>query len=117
MKKLALALLPAFALAACSEEPAPAPQPTPTETVAAIPEEPALPAPDATIFAETFAKACPAAKAVSTSACKRAGFGSEDVICQYGLGKDEYLRHSATLTPGDGEWTVADPETVCAQGA
>ncbi|MEE1877165.1 hypothetical protein [Altererythrobacter litoralis] len=117
MKKLALALLPAFALAACGEEPAPAPQPTPTETAVAVPEEPALPAPDAAVFAETLAKACPAAKPVSTSACKRAGFGSENVICQYGLGKDEYLRHSATLTPGDGEWTVAEPETVCAQGA
>ena len=115
MKKIALALLPVLALAACGEEPAPAPQPT--ETAVAEPEVPALPAPDEGVFAATIAKACPSAKPVSTSVCKRAGFGSSDVICNYGLGEDEYLRHSATLTPGDGEWTVVDTETVCAQGA
>ena len=117
MKKIALSLLPLLVLAACAEEAAPAPEPSPTETAVAVPEEPALPAPDEKVFAETFAKACPAAKKVSTSACKRAGFGSEDVICDYGLGEDEYLRHKATLTPGDGEWNVVDTETVCAQGA
>ncbi len=42
---------------------------------------------------------------------------SSDVICSYGLGEDEFLRHKATLTPGDGEWNIADPETICAQGA
>ena len=39
------------------------------------------------------------------------------MICEYGLGDDEYRRDSATLTPGDGEWTLAEPEAVCAQSA
>lgn len=117
MNKIALSLLPLLALAACAEEAAPAPEPTPSETAMAEPIEPALPAPDEAVFAETFANACPSAKPVSTSVCKRAGFGSEDMICEYGLGDDEYLRHSATLNPGDDAWIVADTETVCAQGA
>lgn len=117
MKKICLSLLPILALTACGQEAAPEPEPTPTETAVAEPEEPSLPAPDEGVFAEVLAKACPSAKPVSTSVCKRAGFGSQDVICNYGLGEDEYLRHSATLTPGDGAWTVVDTETVCAQGA
>lgn len=117
MKKIALSLASVLALAACGEEPAPAPEPTATETAVAEPEEPALPAPDEEVFAATFAKACPSAKPVSTSVCKRAGLASDNMICEYGLGDDEYLRHKATLTPGDGEWIVADTETVCAQGA
>ena len=117
MKKIALSLLPIMALAACGEEPVPAPEPTPTETAVAEPEEPALPAPDEAVFAETFAKACPAAKPVNHSVCKRAGFGSDNFVCEYGLGDDEYLRHKATMTPGDGEWAVDNSETVCAQGA
>jgi len=114
MKTLPIALFASIALVACSEEPAP--EPAPVETAQPEPE-PSLPAPSAEIFSETFAKACPAQKSINMSACKRAGFGSSDVICDYGLGDDEFLRHKATLTPGDGEWTVADPETVCAQGA
>jgi hypothetical protein len=108
-------LLPALALslAACGEEPAPAPAPTATAT----PTTPALPAPDQELFTGVLAEACPEAEPVSTAFCKRAGFGSSDVICEYGLGDDEYRRDKATLTPGDGEWTLADPEAVCAQSA
>jgi len=112
-------LLPPFALcalvAACSQE-QPAPEPEP-KAVAAEPAKPSLPAPDAEIFKAVFAKACPKAKPVNKSVCKRAGFGSHDVICEYGLGTDEYLRHKATLTPGEGEWVLANPEKTCAQGA
>lgn len=103
------------ALAACgSEEPAP----EPTVAVATTPEvEPSLPAPDAAAFSAAFAEACPSAKEVSTSLCRSRGLGREGFICDYGLGNDEYRRHSATLLPGDGKWTLADPETTCAAGA
>ena len=43
--------------------------------------------------------------------------GKADFTCQFGLGDDHYLRYDATLTPGDGEWTLVDPTTTCAQGA
>ncbi len=114
MNKLAL-ILPIFALAACSEEPAT--DQAPAETVVAEPAAPSLPAPDADVLIAAFSKACSEAEAINVSACKRAGIGSTEVICEYGLGDDEYLRNQLTLTPSDGEWTVADPETVCAQGA
>lgn len=115
MQKFAL-ILPIALLAACSEEPAAAPE-EPVEVATPEPVEPSLPAPDAEIFSAALAKACPALEPVNKSACRRAGMTSSDVICEYGLGDDEYLRHKATLTPGDEEWTVADPETTCAQGA
>ncbi len=114
MNKFAL-LLPALALtiAACGEEPAP----EPTPTAAPTPVEPTLPAPSQASFSAALAKACPEAEPVNTAACKRAGFGSSDVICEYGLGDDSYLRNKATLTPGDGEWILENPESVCAVGA
>ncbi len=117
MTKLAF-LLPALALTlvACGEEPAPAPAPAPTQTVAPLPTE-GLAAPNEAVFSEAFAKACPAAEAVSTALCKRAGIGSPDFVCDYGLGNDEYRRNTATLTAGEGEWIISDPATVCAPGA
>ena len=74
-----------------------------------------LPAPDQALFGELFAKACPEAEKVNTAVCKRAGFGSTDVACEYGLGEDKYLRDKATLTPGEGVWTLKDPEAICKQ--
>lgn len=115
MKKIALSLLPFTVLmAACGEEPTP--EPAPAETVAPEPIE-SLPAPDQELFATLHAAACPEAKPVNTAVCRRAGMGSEDVICEYGLGDDEYLRNTAILTAGDGEWVLTDTETVCAAGA
>ncbi len=111
-------LIPALALtlAACGEEPAPAPAPTPTQTAAPLPTA-GLAAPNEAAFTAAFAKACPDAEAVSTALCKRAGLGSPDFVCDYGLGDDEYRRNTATLTAGDGEWIISDPATVCAAGA
>ncbi|WP_427968844.1 hypothetical protein [Altererythrobacter sp.] len=114
MKKLALSLLPILALAACNEEQAA--EPTPAETATPEPIE-TMAAPDQALFTELHGAACPEAKPVNTAVCKRAGIGSDDVICEYGLGDDEYLRNKATLTPEDGEWALKDSETVCAAGA
>ena len=97
-------------LAACGEEPAPEPVATPTET-----PEPmdTLPPPDQEYFTAKYAEMCPEAEPVNTASCRRAGMGSPDVVCEFGLGDDEYLRNSATLTAGEDEWTFADPENVC----
>jgi hypothetical protein len=113
-----LALMaPIALLAGCNSEPAPAPAPTATPAAAPTPVEPSLPAPDDKIFADAFAKACTKAPKVSVSTCKSAGMGSPDFICEYGLGDDEYMRQSLTLTAADGEWTVKDADTVCAESA
>ena len=112
--RLTFVALSALALAACSEEPAPAPAATQEAAPAPVAS---MAAPDEQLFADLHAATCPDAKPVSTSVCKRLGIGSEDVLCEYGLGDDEYLRNKATLTPQDEEWTIADPETVCAAGA
>ncbi|QIG55016.1 hypothetical protein G6N82_13425 [Altererythrobacter sp. BO-6] len=117
MNRTILMLLPLAALAACGEQtPAPVPEETPSveEQIAAMET---IAAPDQKLFAETLAAACPNAKPVNTAVCKRAGLGSEDVVCEYGLGDDEYLRNKATMTVVDDAWAIADPETVCAQGA
>lgn len=110
------AVAPIVLLAACGEEPAPAPAPVET-TAAAEPEAPSIPPPDGTFFKEAWAKTCPSAKPVNTAACKRAGMGSPEVICEFGLGDDEYLRNKTTLVQGETEWEIADPETTCAIGA
>ena len=96
-------------LAACGNEPAEQPvaevaTPEPVET---------LPAPDQELFSVKYAEACPDEKPVNTAVCKRSGMGSPDVVCEFGLGDDEYLRKKATLTAGEGEWAFADPENVC----
>ncbi|WP_421992252.1 hypothetical protein [Qipengyuania sp.] len=109
MKNLAL-LLPLALLAACGEEPAA--QVAPEQAATPEPIE-TLPAPDQALVTEMYAEACPEEDAVNTAVCKRAGLGSPDVICEFGLGDDEYLRNEATLTAGEGEWTFADPENVC----
>lgn len=104
-------LLPIIALAACGQEPAPAP--TPTATAAAAPVS-TLPPPDKEHFADAFA-VCQGAKPVNEVSCKRAGLGSEDVICDYSLGDDEFMRNKATLNPNAGKdgWMLADAATVC----
>jgi len=111
VKKIAF-LLPLFALAACSGEPAAEPTPAATATPAPV-ATPSLPAPDQALFSDLFAKACPEAEKVNTAVCKRAGFGSSEVTCEYGLGEDKYLRDKATLAPADGAWALKDAEAVC----
>ena len=113
MKKFAL-LLPLIALAACSQEPDAQPTPAATATAAA-PAKPTLAAPDQATFTEAFGKACPDTEKVNTAVCKRAGFGSDEVICEYGLGEDTYLRDKATMAQADGAWAVKDIAGVCKQ--
>ncbi|WP_299193424.1 hypothetical protein [uncultured Erythrobacter sp.] len=108
------AIAPLALLAACGEEPAPAPVETP---VVAEPEAPEIPPPDATFFTQKFAEICPNAEPVNTAACRRRGMGSPEVLCEFGLGDDEYLRHESILVQGETEWEIADPETTCAAGA
>ena len=110
MKKIAL-FLPLFALAACGEEPAP----EPVETAVAEPA-PVLAAPDQELFTTLLAEACPDAEPVNTAVCRRA-MGSEEAVCEYGLGDDEFLRNDATIVVDEsGEnWMIADAESVCAQ--
>lgn len=100
-----------FALAACSSEPAA--EPTPPASSPAPVATPSLPAPDQETFSALFAEACPEAEKVNTAVCKRAGFGSRDVTCGYGLGEDTYLRDEATLIPTDGAWAIKDADSVC----
>lgn len=116
MNKIAL-LLPLFAsaslLAACSGEPAAEPTPAATATPAPV-ATPSLRAPDQALFSEMFAEACPEAKPVNTAVCRRAGMGSSEVNCDFGLGEDKYLRNKAVLVAGDAAWTLRDPAGVCA---
>ncbi len=116
MTKLAF-LAPALALtlAACGSEPAPAPVETPA--AAPTPVQPSLPAPSQASFTALLAEACPELEPVNTAVCKRAGMGSPDVVCEYGLGDDEFLRNTAVLTAGEGEWTLKEPASICAPGA
>jgi hypothetical protein len=109
-----LVLLASFAaLVACSQEPAA--EPTPAATTAVAPAAtPSLPAPDQALFTRLYAEACPAAEPVSTAVCRRAGMGSDEVLCEYGLGEDEYRRNQATLVAADGAWTLRDAEATCA---
>ena len=108
MTKPVFTLVAIALLAACSEEPAPAP----VETATSEPVETLTP-PDQAYFTAKYAEQCPEEEAVNTAVCRRAGMGSPDVICEFGLGEDEYLRNEATLTAGDGDWVFADPENVC----
>ncbi|MFA9199820.1 MAG: hypothetical protein ACEQR8_01350 [Cypionkella sp.] len=114
VKKIAL-LASLALLAACDQSPTAAPEPAATPAAAVTPAQPALPSPSQEVFASVFAETCPKAEKVATSVCKRAGMGSEDVLCEFGVGEDTALRHKATLTAGEGKWTLADAEKVCAE--
>ena len=107
-------LLPALALAACGQEPAP--EPVPTQAAPAAPVS-TLPAPDTEDFASAFAAACQGAEPVNEAVCKRAGMGSTNVVCDYSLGDDEYLRHKATLSPNAEKtgWVLTDTASVCTE--
>jgi hypothetical protein len=85
--------------------------------VAVQPVEPTMPPPDKEIFAEAYAEACSGGKPVSTALCRSEGLGKKGFICDYGLGNDEYRRHTASVVPSDGKWTLAEPEKICAADA
>lgn len=109
---LLLALAPAFALAACGSQPTPQPtqtaMPTPTATINR------LPPPDQETFSKVLAKACPDADKVVIATCKANGMGATSFICQFGLGKDKYLRNTATVDQKDGEYVLVDADKICA---
>ena len=113
MNKIAL-LLPVLALAACGQEPAPEAQPTQVATPEPVVT---MPPPHEETFRTAFAEACEGAERVNKALCKRAGMGSDEAVCDYGLGDDEYRRHAATLKPNENRsgWMLADAEKVCAE--
>jgi hypothetical protein len=115
VKQIAL-LLPLVLLAACGQQAEDAPAAAKTVAAAAPAPVSKLPAPTQQTFAAAFGDACKGAKPVKTAVCKRAGLGSKDVVCEFGLGDDEYLRNRATLTANEDNtgWVLADPATVCA---
>ena len=108
---LILALAPAFALAACGSQPAP--QPTQTATPVTIVDR--LPPPYQATFSKVMAKACPEADKVAIASCKAAGMGATSFICQFGLCKDNYLRHTANVDQKDGEYVLDDAAKICAE--
>ena len=107
-------LFPVIALAACGQEPAPEPVPVEVAPAAVVST---LPAPDQETFAEALSAACNGVEPVNQAVCKRAGMGSTEVVCEYGLGKDEYLRNKATLSPNADKtgWVLSDAATVCTE--
>ena len=116
MTKAAFLFLPLLALAACSSEPAAEPTPASTTAVPVPAATSSLPAPDQALFTRLHAETCPDAEPVSTAICRRAGFGSEEVTCEYGLGEDEYRRNKATLVPAEDDWALKDGAAVCEPG-
>ena len=112
---LVACIAPTLLLTACGDNDA-APEAA-AATQPAAPAEPSLPPPDEAVFATAFAQACPEAEKVSQSICKANGLERDSFSCEYGLGEDEYMRYDAQLEAGVDAWAVADPETVCAQGA
>jgi hypothetical protein len=75
---------------------------------------PSVPSPDQEVFAATYAEACPNAEKVATSMCKSEGLGKEGFVCDYRLGSEDASQRTTTITPGDGEWQLADPDAACA---
>ena len=113
MKLYAPLLLPLFALAACGEEPAPEAAPAEVATPEPIVS---APAPDEMFFTQLHAETCPDAEPVSGAFCQRA-MGAQTASCEFSLGEDEVLRNDATLELDDEgqNWSIVDPEAVCAQ--
>jgi hypothetical protein len=112
VKKL-VACLAFAALAACGSE-QPAPAPTQAAAVPAPVASPSMPAPDQDVFAATYAEGCPKAEKVATSVCKSEGLGKDGFVCEYRLGSEDAARRTTGITPGDGTWKLADPDTACA---
>lgn len=102
-----------FTLVACgSQEEAPA-EPVPTEATAPADTTETLPPPRREEFAAAWTEACPEAEPVGTALCKSKGLGNPGFTCDFGLGEDEYRRHTAELEPGEEAWVLVDPENAC----
>lgn len=109
-------LLPAvalFALAACNAQEETPAEPVPTEAITPAETTAALPPPRREEFTAAWAEACPEAEPVSTALCKSKGLGEPGFTCDFGLGEDEYRRHTAELEPSGESWALVDPENAC----
>lgn len=109
-------LLPAtalFALAACGSQEEAQPDPAPAEAAAPADTAATLPPPHREEFTAAWAEACPEAEPVSTALCKSKGLGVPGFTCDFGLGDDEYRRHTAELAAAGDGWALVDPENAC----
>jgi hypothetical protein len=116
--KILLPLAALLAVGGCgSQEEAPTEPPrADLSTAETIGDNETLPPPRREEFTAAWAQACPDAEPVSTALCKSKGLGDPGFTCDFGLGEDEYRRHTAELLPGDKEWTLVDPDNACSLG-
>ncbi|WP_347304597.1 hypothetical protein V5740_14470 (plasmid) [Croceibacterium sp. TMG7-5b_MA50] len=105
-----------LALAGCGAQES-APPPAVEATTAVADAQPTLAPPGAAEFTTAWADACPSAQPVSTALCKSKGLTDPNFSCDFGLGEDEYRRHTAELARGDESWELADAENACQVGA
>lgn len=111
--RIVLPLAAAFALAACGSQEEPPVEPVPTEAIAPADIVETLPPPRREEFTAAWSQACPEAEPVGTALCKSKGLGDPGFTCDFGLGEDEYRRHTTELEPVDGSWALVDPENSC----
>lgn len=76
-----------------------------------------LPPPRREEFAAAWAEECPDAEPIGKALCKSKGLVDPNFTCNYGLGDDEYRRHTAELAPGDAKWELVDPAEACVVGS
>ena len=84
-------------------------------TIASALSRGANPAAVATATASA-ASACPNAAPVSEAFCRSEGFGKTGFVCEFRLGEGK-RKQTAILMPGEGEWTLADPDKTCVADA
>ena len=111
--RIFLPIAAAFALAACGSQEEVQSEPAQTETVAASNIDEAVPPPRREEFTAAWAEACPEAEPVGKALCKSKGIAEPGFTCDFGLGDDEYRRHTADLDPVEDTWALVDPQNAC----